>query len=224
MRPVTITSGVIKSAEGSALIKVGDTQVICTASVEDKVPPFLKGTMQGWVTAEYAMIPRATRERTQRDTSRGRTSGRTHEIQRLVGRALRAVVDLTAIGERTIWIDCDVIQADGGTRCASITGAYVALVHALGWVRQHGVLTRRPLTGMVSAISVGILEGEPRIDLMYEEDSEADVDMNIVRTDAGRYVEVQGTAEKIPFGRDDLQQLLALADAGTDRLFALQRE
>ena len=224
MRPVSITAGVIKPAEGSALVKVGDTQVICTASVEDRVPPFLKGKMEGWVTAEYAMIPRATRERTPRDVNRGKASGRTHEIQRLVGRALRAVVNTTSFGERTIWIDCDVIQADGGTRCASITGAYVALVHALGWIRSNGIMIRPPLTGMVSAVSVGIVAGEPRIDLMYDEDSKADVDMNVVRTDAGRYIEVQGTAEKNPFTRADLDELLALADAGTDQLFAIQRE
>jgi ribonuclease PH len=224
LRPVSIESGVIKPAEGSALIKIGDTHVICTASVEERVPPFLKGKMQGWVTAEYAMIPRATRERTPRDSGRGGVSGRSQEIQRLVGRSLRAVVDMTAFGERTIWIDCDVIQADGGTRCASITGAYIALVHAFAWIRDHAILIRPPLTGMVSAVSVGMVGGQPRLDLNYEEDSGAAVDMNVIRTDAGRYIEVQGTAEKTPFSRGDLDKLLALADAGTDRLFAIQRE
>jgi ribonuclease PH len=223
MRPVGVETGVLKHAEGSALIKVGDTRVICSASVEDRVPPWMKGTGQGWVTAEYAMIPRATHERSPRDASRGRASGRSQEIQRLVGRALRAVVNMACFGERTIWIDCDVIQADGGTRCASITGAYVALAHAFSWIREHGVLVRPPLRGMVAAVSVGIVGGEPRLDLTYEEDSAADVDMNVVRTDAGRYVEVQGTAERTPFDRDALGALLALADAGTDRLFAIQR-
>ncbi|MBI3450503.1 MAG: ribonuclease PH [Acidobacteria bacterium] len=224
LRPATITTGVIKSAEGSALIRAGETHVICTASVEDKVPPFLKDKGQGWVTAEYAMIPRATRERTQREATRGKQSGRTLEIQRLVGRALRAVVDMTSFGERTIWIDCDVIQADGGTRCASITGAYVALAQALAWVRHKYVVTRPPLTGMVAAVSVGLLNGEPLLDLNYDEDSKADVDMNVIRTNSGRYVEVQGTAEKTPFSRDDLTRLLAFADAGTDHLFSVQRE
>jgi len=224
MRPVTITTGIIKHAEGSALIKVGETHVICTASVEDKVPPFLKDRKQGWITAEYAMIPRATRERTQRESTRGRTSGRSQEIQRLVGRALRTVVNMTAIGERSIWIDCDVLQADGGTRCASITGAYVALVRALAWIRENAVVTRPPLTGMVSAVSVGLVGGRPMVDLNYDEDSQADVDMNVVRTDAGLYIELQGTAEKVPFGREHLAHLLSLADAATDRLFAIQRE
>jgi ribonuclease PH len=223
MRPVTITPGIIKHAEGSVLIKVGETHVICTASVEDRVPFWRKDKKEGWVTAEYAMIPRATHERTPRETGRG-PSGRSQEIQRLVGRALRAVVDMTAFADTTIILDCDVIQADGGTRCASITGAYVALVQALGWIRANGILTRAPLTGIVSAVSVGMVEGRPRLDLTYVEDSAADVDMNVIRTDAGRYVEVQGTAEKTPFTRADLDGLLALADAGTDRLFALQRE
>jgi ribonuclease PH len=224
LRPVTITTGFIEHAEGSALIKAGETEVICTASVEDKVPRFLKGTRKGWVTAEYAMLPRATRERMPRESSRGRPSGRSQEIQRLVGRALRVVVDMTTFGEQTIWIDCDVIKADGGTRCASITGAYVALVQALGWIRENGVLVNPPLTGMVAAVSVGTVNGEPVLDLSYDEDSSASVDMNVIRTDSGEYVEVQGTAEKTPFSRNDLGGLLDLADAGTDELFALQRE
>jgi len=223
MRPVTIETGVIKHAEGSALIKVGETHVLCTASVEDKVPPFLRETQQGWVTAEYAMLPRATRERTPRESTRGKPSGRSQEIQRLVGRSLRTVVDMHAIGSRTIWLDCDVIQADGGTRCASITGAWVALVQALGHIKEHGILTRPPLTGIVAAVSVGRVGGEARLDLDYDEDSSAAVDMNVVRTDAGEYIEIQGTAEKTPFSRKDLDALLTLADAGTDRLFEIQR-
>ncbi len=224
MREVSFETGLLEHAEGSVLVRMGGTHVICTASVEDRVPPWLKGKMRGWVTAEYAMIPRATRERTARESSRGRPSGRTHEIQRLVGRALRAVVDLTTFGERTIWIDCDVIRADGGTRCAAITGSWIALVQALGWIRENGVLINPPLTGHVAAVSVGIVDGRPLLDLNYDEDSAASVDMNVVRTDSGRYVEVQGTAEKEPFDRKELESLLALADAGTDRLFEMQRE
>ncbi len=224
LRPVSITTGVAMYAEGSALIKAGRTQVICTASVDDRVPNFLRDSPQGWVTAEYAMLPRATRERTPRESSRGRASGRSQEIQRLVGRSLRAVVDMTTFAGKTIWLDCDVIQADGGTRCASITGAYVALVQALGWIRENGILIRSPLTGMVSAVSVGVVGGRPMLDLDYEEDSRASVDMNVVRTDAGRYIEVQGTAERNPFSREELSELLALADAGTDQLFEVQRE
>jgi ribonuclease PH len=224
MRPVTITTGVNRHAEGSVLMKIGETHVLCTASVESRVPPFLRDQMKGWVTAEYAMLPRATHDRTPRESSRGRVSGRSQEIQRLVGRSLRAVVDMTTFADRTIWLDCDVIQADGGTRCASITGAYVALVQALGWIRENGILVGPPLTGMVSAVSVAIVGGEPRLDVDYEEDSKAAVDMNVVRTDAGKYIELQGTAEKTPFGREELDELLALAGQGTDRLFEIQRE
>lgn len=224
MRPVAITTGAIEHAEGSALIKMGETHVLCTASVEEGVPRWRKGTQLGWVTAEYAMIPRATRERTPREVGRGRPSGRTQEIQRLVGRALRAVVDMTTFGERTIWIDCDVLKADGGTRCASITGAYVALAQALAWIRDNAVLVNPPLSGMVAAVSVGVVGGEPRLDLDYDLDAAADVDMNVVRTDDGRYIEVQGTAEKTPFDRAALETLLGLADAGTDDLFRHQRE
>jgi len=223
MRPVTIETGVIKHAEGSALIKVGGTHVLCAASVEDRVPPFLRDTNQGWVTAEYAMLPRAGRERTPRESTRGKPSGRSQEIQRLVGRSLRTVVDLNAIGSRTIWLDCDVIQADGGTRCASITGAWVALAQALAFVREKGILIRQPLIGMVAAVSVGRVDGEARLDLDYDEDSSAAVDMNVVRTDAGEYIEIQGTAEKTPFSRKDLDGLLTLADLGTDQLFEIQR-
>jgi len=224
MRPVTLETGLLEHAEGSVLIRAGGTHVICTASVEDRVPPWMKGKGKGWVTAEYAMIPRATRERTARESTRGRPSGRTQEIQRLVGRALRAVVDMTTFGERTIWIDCDVISADGGTRCAAITGSWVALVQALGWIREHGVLINPPLTGHVAAVSVGIVNGRPLLDLNYDEDSGAAVDMNVVRTDSGRYVEVQGTAEKAPFTRAELGTLMDLADAGTEHLFQIQRE
>lgn len=224
MRPVSIETGVYKHAEGSALIKVGNTHVLCAASVEAKVPPWLRDSGQGWVTAEYAMLPRATRDRTPREVSRGKVSGRSQEIQRLIGRSLRTVVDMNAIGSRTIWLDCDVLQADGGTRCASITGAYVALVQALESIRQNGILIRAPLIGMVSAVSVGMVKGKPRLDINYDEDSSADVDMNIVRTDAGKYIEVQGTAEKVPFSRTELDSLMSLADAGTDQLFKVQRK
>jgi len=225
LRPVGITTGVNRYAEGSSLITIGETRVLCTASVEEKVPPFLMGQRQGWVTAEYGMLPRATHTRNQREVSKGRPSGRTSEIQRLIGRALRAVVDMQALGERTIWIDCDVLQADGGTRCASITGAWVALAVALRTLRERGiVMIRPPLRGLVAAVSVGMLNGRPLLDLCYEEDSKAGVDMNIVRTDAGRYIEVQGTAESAPFARAEMDQMMTLADAGIDELMRAQRQ
>ena len=224
LRAVSIETGVNVYAEGSVLIKIGRTHVICTASVEDRVPPFLRDTNQGWITSEYGMLPRATDQRTQREATRGRASGRTQEIQRLIGRSLRAVSDLKALGVRTIWIDCDVIQADGGTRTASITGACVALALALDHLKQRKLLSGTPLRGLVAATSVGILGGTPCLDLAYAEDSQADVDMNVVRTDSGEFVEVQGTGEKAPFNRDELQALLDLAVRGTDRLFACQRE
>jgi ribonuclease PH len=211
-------------AEGSVLIKMGQTQVICTASVEDRVPPFMRETGHGWITAEYGMIPRATNTRTPREATKGRPTGRTQEIQRLIGRSLRAVADLTTLGPRTIWIDCDVIQADGGTRCASITGAFVAMSLALGRLRGQGLLQGTPLRGLVSAVSVGMVGGAAFLDLNYVEDSQAEVDMNVVRTDAGRYVEVQGTAEKAPFSTEQMQRLLDLAALGTDRLFESQRQ
>jgi ribonuclease PH len=195
LRPVTITPHYTKHAEGSALIEVGDTKVICTVSVEDRVPPFLKGQGEGWITAEYGMLPRSTSTRSQREVTKGRASGRTHEIQRLIGRSLRAVVDMRALGERTLWVDCDVIQADGGTRTASITGAFVAMVEALRHMRKQGNFTELPLLDFVAATSVGKLGSEILLDLNYEEDSKADVDMNIVKTGAGRFVEIQGTAE-----------------------------
>src|SRR5262252_3214173 len=223
MRELRIEPDVNKYAEGSALIVLGDTKVICTASIEDRVPPWLRGQGQGWVTAEYGMLPRATDQRTQREASKGRPSGRTQEIQRLIGRSLRSVTLLTAMGERTIWIDCDVIQADGGTRTASITGGFVALALAFKRMKEKDQLFKKPLTGLVAATSVGVLDGTVCLDLCYEEDSKADVDMNIVRTSAGRYVEVQGTAEKTPFSQEEMQKMLGLANDGIDRLFERQR-
>jgi len=211
MRPVKITRNFIKHAEGSVLIELGTTQVICTASVEEDVPRFLKESSQGWVTSEYAMIPRSTLTRTPRESSSGRVGGRTHEIQRLIGRSLRSVVDLKSFGKRTIWIDCDVIQADGGTRTASITGAYVALADALRGLQKKGALTAPPLRDTVAAISVGMIGSRVHLDLNYEEDSKADVDMNFVMTGRGRLVEVQGTAERTPFSEFDLLKMMTLA-------------
>jgi len=224
LRPVTMQRGYAKYAEGSCLITVGDTKVLCTASVEDKVPPFLKGQGQGWVTAEYSMLPRATLTRTPRDSSAGKPNGRTVEIQRLVGRSLRSVVDNHALGERTIWIDCDVLQADGGTRTASITGAFVALVEALVGLKEKGLIKTIPFTEWVAAVSVGVVASEERLDLAYAEDSIAAVDMNVVMTDTNRYIEVQGTAEGAPFDRNRLNRLLDLAVVGTRELIAIQRD
>ena len=221
-RPITLTRGFARYAEGSCLIQVGETKVHCTASVEDKVPPFLKGQGKGWLTAEYAMLPRATHTRSQRDT--GKPNGRGIEIQRLIGRSLRAVVDLDALGERTISVDCDVLQADGGTRTAAISGAFVAVVEALAWMRTQGQIKTLPFTEWVSAVSVGVVHGEERLDLAYEEDSQASVDMNIVMTDTGRYIEVQGTAEGAPFDRARMNRLLDLAQVGVRQMFAKQRE
>ena len=218
-----MTPHYLPHAEGSVFIEAGRTKVICTASVEDRVPPFLRNTGKGWVTAEYGMLPRATSTRTQREASTGKVGGRTQEIQRLIGRSLRTVTNLPALGERTVWIDCDVIQADGGTRTASITGAFVALALALDTLRQRDVLRAIPLSDYVAAISVGVVDGEPLLDLAYEDDSRADVDMNIVKTGDGRFIEVQGTAESIPFGRDGLDRLLDLADAGIRQLIEKQR-
>ena len=219
LRPVSFTLGVQKWAEGSCRIKVGDTEVLCAATIADRVPPHLRGKGTGWVTAEYAMLPRATSERTDRESVKGRIGGRTHEIQRLVGRSLRGVVDLARLGERTVTIDCDVLQADGGTRTASITGGYVALAAAL---ISHGM--ERYLVGKVAAVSVGIVDGQTLLDLDYAEDSHADVDFNVVGTDAGTYVELQGTAEGKPFDRAATDRLLDLAGAGLQRLFAAQAE
>ncbi len=224
IRPVTITRPFVKYADGSVLMEMGDTKVICTASIEEKVPPFLREKGHGWVTAEYAMLPRATHSRTPREASRGKQSGRTLEIQRLVGRALRAVTDLTAMGERTIWIDCDVIQADGGTRTASITGAFIALADALVKLREQKRLKKFPLTDYLAAISVGKVGGLCLVDLCYEEDSMAEVDMNLVMTGHGRLVEIQGTAEHGSFGKEDLDRFLALGWEGMRRLITLQKE
>jgi ribonuclease PH len=224
LRPVRITTGYMKHAEGSCLIEVGDTRVLCSVSFEEKVPPFLKGKGEGWVTAEYGMLPRATHTRSQREVTKGAPSGRTHEIQRLIGRSLRAVVNMKALGERTAWIDCDVIQADGGTRCASITGSYVALVEALRRLRRQGSLATMPVTDFVAAVSVGRVGEGILLDLNYEEDSSAHVDMNVVKTGAGRFVEVQGTAEGQPFSDEELLELLAAADKGIRDLVAIQKK
>lgn len=220
LREVVITRGYLKHAEGSVLIEVGDTKVLCAASVEDKVPTFLRGQGMGWITAEYSMLPRATEIRNPRESSRGRIGGRTHEIQRLIGRALRSVVDLTALGERTIWIDCDVIQADGGTRTSSITGAYVAMVDALSKLE----LPTMPITDYLAAVSVGIVEDELLLDLNYLEDSSAQVDMNVVMTGTGKLVEIQGTAEQNPFTKDQMHAMMQLAESGIQELIAIQRQ
>jgi len=223
LRPTRITPSFTMHAEGSVLIEAGRTRVICTASIEDRVPPFLRNTGKGWVTAEYGMLPRATSTRTQREATAGKVGGRTQEIQRLIGRSLRSVTRLPDLGERTIWIDCDVIQADGGTRTASITGGFVALVLALKHMRSKGIIRSIPISDYVAAISVGVVNGVPMLDLAYDEDSNADVDMNVVKTGAGQFIEVQGTAEGLPFERSALDSLLGLADAGIDELVALQR-
>jgi ribonuclease PH len=223
LRPVTMTPHYLAHAEGSVLIEVGHTKVICAASVEDRVPPFLRGTGKGWVTAEYGMLPRATNTRTTREASAGKVGGRTMEIQRLIGRSMRSVVRLDRLGERTLWLDCDVIQADGGTRTASITGAFVAMVLAFGRLKRADQLGSIPVSDYVAATSVGIVGGMPLLDLAYEEDSKADVDMNIVKTGDGRFVEVQGTAESEPFDQSALDGLLVLASGGIDRLIEHQR-
>jgi ribonuclease PH len=220
LRPTVVTRDYLLHPEGSVLVEFGATKVICTASVEDKVPPFLKGKSEGWVTAEYGMLPRSTNTRTQRET-RG-PSGRSQEIQRLVGRALRAVIDRSKLGERTVWVDCDVIQADGGTRTAAITGGFVAVADAIG--RVASVDRKAAIRDCVAAVSVGVVLGQPVLDLNYAEDSTAEVDMNVVMTGAGQFVEVQGTAEQIPFGRGRLDEMLALAEQGIRRLVALQRQ
>ncbi len=224
LRPTTLTPHYVMHAEGSVLVEAGHTRVICTASAEDRVPPFLRGSGKGWVTAEYGMLPRSTSTRSARESSKGRVGGRTQEIQRLIGRSLRAVTRLADLGERTIWIDCDVIQADGGTRTASITGGFVALVLALHKLRENGVLARLPIDDYVAAISVGVVDGHTLADLAYEEDSRAEVDMNVVKTGAGHYIEVQGTAEGAPFDHAQLEDLLGFAGAAIDRLVAKQRD
>lgn len=223
LRPVTITRHYNIHAEGSVLIEVGNTRVICTATLEERVPPFLKGKGEGWITAEYGMLPRATGQRTQREVTRGKQGGRTMEIQRLIGRALRSVIDLKALGERTIWIDCDVIQADGGTRTASITGAFVALVDALAGLKKAGLISVLPISDYLAATSVGVVDGVPMLDLAYGEDSRAGVDMNLVMTGSGGLVEIQGTGEEGPFSRKQFEELLALAESGVQRLIAIQR-
>jgi ribonuclease PH len=224
IRPVKMTLDYIKHAEGSVFIEMGDTKVICTATVEEKVPPFMRGQGRGWVTAEYSMLPRATETRNVRESSRGKVSGRTQEIQRLIGRALRSVVDLEALGERTIWLDCDVIQADGGTRTASITGAYVAMVSAMGKLIANKQLSKLPVTDFLAAVSVGIVEEKISLDLCYAEDSQAKVDMNIVMTGEGKYVEIQGTGEEAPFSPEELQELLTYGKKGVADLIAAQKE
>ena len=223
-RSIRITRQFTKHAEGSVLVEFGDTRVICTASVEERVPPFLKGKGRGWVTAEYGMLPRATHTRSSREASRGRQEGRTMEIQRLIGRALRSVVDLEALGERTITVDCDVIQADGGTRTAAITGGFVALADAVRHLISRKLIKKNPLHGQVASISVGIYRGEPVLDLDYAEDSEAETDMNVVMNDAGAFVELQGTAEGHAFRLEELQAMLDLARGGIEHLLRKQRE
>jgi len=224
LRAVTIERRYTRHAEGSVLIAFGDTRVLCTASVEEKVPPFLRGKGEGWITAEYGMLPRATGERTQREAARGGQGGRTMEIQRLIGRALRACVDRAALGERTITLDCDVLQADGGTRTAAITGAYVALADAINWLKGRDKIKREPIHGAVAAVSVGIYQGTPVLDLDYAEDSRCDTDMNIVMNDGGGFIELQGTAEGHAFRREEMDAMLALAQKGVGELLTHQRD
>jgi ribonuclease PH len=223
LRPNQLTAGFLIHAEGSVLIEVGRTRVVCAASIEERVPPFLRNTGKGWVTAEYGMLPRATTTRTQREATAGKVGGRTQEIQRLIGRSLRSVTRLAELGERTVWVDCDVLQADGGTRTASITGGFVAMVLALQRLRESGALKAIPVQDYVAATSVGVVGGLPLLDLAYEEDSRAEVDMNVVKTGDGRFIEVQGTAEGPPFERRALDDLLELADSGIRELVGLQR-
>jgi len=224
IRPVKITRNYLMHAEGSVLIEMGNTKVICTASVDDKVPPFIKGTGKGWITSEYGMLPRSTEVRKPRDSTKGKVDGRTMEIQRLIGRALRSIVDLEKLGEMTIFIDCDVIQADGGTRTASITGSFVALVDALNKLVLQGKLSSIPLNGYIAAVSVGIKDGEVILDLNYSEDSTCQVDMNIVMTDKGQFVEVQGTGEESPFTKEELQSMLAMGEKGINELIEVQKQ
>ncbi|MFO1303968.1 MAG: ribonuclease PH [Burkholderiales bacterium] len=223
LRPLRFTRGFTKHAEGSVLVEMGETRVLCTVSVEEGVPPFMKGRGEGWLTAEYGMLPRATHTRGRREASDGKQSGRTHEIQRLIGRSLRAVTNLAALGERTLKIDCDVLQADGGTRCASITGACVAVADALAWCRARGLVAGDPMRDFVAAVSVGIVGGVPVLDLDYAEDSGCDTDMNVVMTGSGGFVELQGTAEGAPFTREEMQSLVGLATGGIRDIVAAQR-
>ncbi len=224
LRPVRITRNYLKHAEGSVLIEMGDTKVICSASVEERVPPFLRNTGKGWVTAEYSMLPRSTHTRSSRESSTGRASGRTFEIQRLIGRSLRSVVDLTGFGEKSIWIDCDVIQADGGTRTASITGAYVALVDAFAKMERDGMIEKMPIKDSVAAVSMGKVGGEILLDLNYEEDSRAEVDMNVVMTGRGGFVEIQGTAEGAVFSKEEMDELIGVAQKGIRELTKIQKK
>jgi len=224
MRKIDIKKNVMKFAEGSCMIEVGNTKVICTASAEDKVPPFLRKTGKGWVTAEYGMLPRSCQTRIRRESSAGKQSGRTQEIQRLIGRSLRSVVDLEKLGERTIWIDCDVIQGDGGTRTASITGSFIALIEALLTLKKKDIIKEIPVRDYIAAVSVGIIDGKVCLDLDYEEDSKADVDMNVVMTGNGKLIEVQGTAEKTPFSKKEMDRMISLAEKGIAELIALQRK
>jgi ribonuclease PH len=223
LRPIKVTRNFIKYAEGSVLMEMGDTKVICTASVEEKVPSFLKDKGQGWVTAEYAMLPRATHDRSPREAVKGKQGGRTLEIQRLVGRSLRAVLDMTQLGERTIWIDCDVIQADGGTRTASITGAFIALADACAVLKKKDLIKQRPMLDYLAAVSVGKIGGRAMVDLAYDEDSAAEVDLNLVMTGSGRFVEIQGTAERYPFDRKDLDEFMSLGWQAIEQLVTLQK-
>jgi ribonuclease PH len=224
LRPVRIIRNYIKHAEGSVLIQLGETRVICTVTLEDKVPPFLRNQGRGWITAEYAMLPRSTKTRSTRESTQGRVGGRTHEIQRLIGRSLRAVMDLSLIGERTFWIDCDVIQADGGTRTASITGAYVALVDAVEYLRKEVSIPRDPIIDSVAAISIGVVDGQTFLDLNYEEDSKAEVDCNFVMTGRGRFIEIQGTAEGQPFSKESFEKMMAMAAQGINKLTTIQHQ
>ena len=224
LRPLVLDRGWSKHAEGSVLVSAGDTRVLCTASVEESVPPFLKGKGQGWVTAEYGMLPRSTNTRMRREAAEGAQSGRTHEIQRLIGRSMRAVADLPALGERTIRIDCDVLQADGGTRCAAITGACVAVADAIRWCKAQGGVTAEPLKDFVAAVSVGMVDGVPVLDLDYAEDARCDTDMNVVMTGIGRFVEIQGTAEGMPFSHAEMEAMVKLAEKGIERLIAAQMQ
>lgn len=224
LRKIKITDNYIKYAEGSCLVEIGDTKVITTASVEDGVPPFLRGKGKGWITAEYSMIPRSCKTRVQREAAKGKLGGRTHEIQRLIGRSMRSVANMNVIGERTVWMDCDVIQADGGTRCASITGSFISLTLALAKLREDGIIKEIPLSDYVAAVSVGIVDGKPVLDLNYDEDSTAEVDMNIIMTGSGRFIEIQGTAEKQPFGKKDMNALITLAAKGIEDLVAAQKK
>ncbi|MEN6467421.1 MAG: ribonuclease PH [Smithella sp.] len=224
LRPVRITNGYLRNVPGSVMVEFGNTKVLCAASLEDKTAPFLKNTGKGWLTAEYSMLPMSTQTRSAREATRGKLGGRTHEIQRLIGRSLRAVTDLTAFGERTIYIDCDVIQADGGTRTASITGAFVALVDLFKNMKEQGLVRDIPVNDFVSAVSVGIVQNQVMLDLEYEEDSQAEVDMNFVMTGRGLFIEVQGTAEHVPFNKSQLDEMTALACAGIDKIIARQKE